>query len=80
MLKRELLKNYKFNEYYNIIGDYDLIIRTRFDILFNRKGDISKIVHMIMKHKHNIDTFGKLILHLHYIEYMEIYTLILLFF
>ena len=27
ILKRKLLKNYKFNPYYNIIGDYDLIIR-----------------------------------------------------
>tara|TARA_B100000989_G_scaffold294175_2_gene272804 strand:+ start:29883 stop:30776 length:894 start_codon:yes stop_codon:yes gene_type:complete len=27
ILKRELLKDYKFNSFYNIIGDYDFIIR-----------------------------------------------------
>ena len=54
-----LCQMYSIQEGVNLIPnieDYDLIIRTRFDILFNRKGDISKIVHMIMKHKHNIDT------------------------
>tara|TARA_B100001057_G_scaffold367642_1_gene371023 strand:+ start:2753 stop:3646 length:894 start_codon:yes stop_codon:yes gene_type:complete len=27
IIKRNIIKNYKFNSYYNIIGDYDLIIR-----------------------------------------------------
>ena len=27
MIKRKLIKFYKFNPYYNIIGDYDLIVR-----------------------------------------------------
>ena len=27
IIKKDILKNYKFNSEYNIIGDYDLILR-----------------------------------------------------
>mgnify|MGYP001375239657 FL=1 len=50
ILKRELLKNYKFNEYYNIIGDYDLIIRV--SKKFKGMGFQDKLVN-IRIHRYN---------------------------
>ena len=50
ILKRELLKDYKFNPYYNIIGDYDLIIRL--SRKFKGMGFQDKLVN-IRIHRHN---------------------------
>ena len=50
ILKRELLKNYKFNQYYNIIGDYDLIIRV--SRKFKGMGFQDKLVN-IRIHRYN---------------------------
>ena len=50
ILKRELLKNFKFNPNYNIIGDYDLIIRL--SRKFKGMGFQDKLVN-IRIHRHN---------------------------
>ena len=58
-----LCQMYSIQEGVNLIpniDDYDLIIRTRFDILFNhdgtKKGRVDNVVQQIQKHKKNIDT------------------------
>ena len=47
LIKREIIKNYKFNEKYNIIGDFDLLIRLsfKFRIIASQKSLANYRIH-----------------------------------